>query len=74
MRGYFVNLDQNQQAVETKQQSSPTDETTEEGSNQHVDQQPENKNQVTVLVILKLFINYCNKFYELSQEIFEQLS
>lgn len=69
-----MNLDQNQQAVETKQQSSPTDETTEEGSIQQVDQQPENKNQVTVLVILKLFMNYCNKFYELSQEIFEQLS
>jgi hypothetical protein len=53
MGGYFVNLDQNEQDVETKQQSIPTDETTEEGSNQHVDQQPENKNQVTVLVILK---------------------
>jgi hypothetical protein len=53
MGGYFVNLDKNEQDVETKQRSTPTDETTEEGSNQHVDQQPENKNQVTVLVILK---------------------
>jgi hypothetical protein len=53
MGGYFVNLDQNEQDVETKQQSTPTDETTEDGSIQQADQQPENKNQVTVLVILK---------------------
>ena len=66
-----MNLDQ---AVETKQPSSPTYETSEEGSIQLVDQQPENKNQVTVLVILKLFMNYHKRFLNNYRNLLYKLS
>jgi hypothetical protein len=42
------NLDQSKQVVESKQQSSPNDQTTEEDSIPQKDQEQENKNQVSV--------------------------
>jgi hypothetical protein len=44
----FLNLDQSKQVVESKQQSSPNDQTTKDDSIPQKDQGQENKNQVSV--------------------------
>ena len=49
----FLNLDQSKQVVESKQQSSPNDQTTKDDSIPQKDQGQENKNQVSVWTISK---------------------